>query len=162
VLADKRLHLALAQLHRAHKQFGDAQKHYLRAQSYLEHAKALVEWAKTGLPSELDLFVARAALEYVCLQNLKGANMVFRVFLTAFKKDADAAATLKDSPLLNFVRFLLKVVQRDAKPLFLLLRNKYSVALARDAQFEKYLDVIGATYFGIEQTGMAAMLNGLM
>lgn len=42
-----------------------------------------------------------------------------------------------DTPLINFLHFMLKTVEAGAGPLFQLLRQKYSVSLARDPSFEK-------------------------
>jgi len=68
-----------------------------------------------------------------------------------------------DTPLIHFVRFLLKTVERDAAPLFSMLRNKYATSIARDPNFDQYLNKIGEVYFDIKAAqGMLAMLTGLL
>jgi hypothetical protein len=64
------------------------------------------------------------------LSNIKDANIVFTAFTTQ-------AQLPEFSPLLNFVKFLLQTVERDAAPLFLMLREKYSLSIKRDETFNK-------------------------
>jgi len=114
-------------------------------------------WASTaGYTSERDLFIARAVLQYLCLSNIKDANIVFKIFNESM---------CLDSPLINFLSFLLKTLEREAYPLFKKLRESYAISLARDDTFDKYLDLIGKIYFGVEppkQGGMAGMLGSLL
>jgi hypothetical protein len=45
-----------------------------------------------------------------------------------------------DTPLLNFIFFLVKTIKSGAGPLFQILRQKYSVAISRDPSFDKVSD----------------------
>ena len=62
------------------------------------------------------------------LENLRDANIVYEKFLENIKLD---------TPLINFLRFLLLTLERNALPLFKLLKVKYSVALRRDKSFDE-------------------------
>eukprot|EP00823_Brevimastigomonas_motovehiculus_P006874 TRINITY_DN5894_c0_g1_i1.p1 TRINITY_DN5894_c0_g1~~TRINITY_DN5894_c0_g1_i1.p1 ORF type:complete len:317 (-),score=34.00 TRINITY_DN5894_c0_g1_i1:267-1154(-) len=146
---DPVLHYDAAQLLYDQKDYGGAQGHFLRAgfkggpaEAIDEHAKMLYEWSQKGLNSERDLFVARSVLQYLCLQNLKCANLILEKFLKL-------NGTI-DSPLIHFIRFLLKTCERDAGPLFEMLRQKYSPSIERDSIFSSYLSKIGELYFGIK------------
>jgi hypothetical protein len=104
-----------------------AQKHYLRSNDPEGFAGMLVQWADEVYPSEQDLLVARAVLMYLCLQNLKDANIIYSLFKNRY--------TTLDTPLFNYTRFLLLTLERDALPLFDLLRNTYQKSLQRDPTF---------------------------
>eukprot|EP00808_Paulinella_micropora_P004470 g35314.t1 len=149
---DPRLHLAMAQrlLPRDPAGFN----HFLRSGQPELHGKALAQFALAkGLVGERDLFVARAVLQYLCLEDLDAANCVYSSYMAAMQPALD-------TPLTHFVEFLLETVQRDAAPLFLMLKEKYKISLARDPQFAKYIDKIGELYFGIQ--GPKGMFENLL
>lgn len=123
---------------------GDAQRYWLRAGQFAEHASQILAWSRSGNRGERDLFAARAILQYLCLKNLKGANETL-ANLEQLVKDGSL-----ETPLMNFIRFLLKTCERDAAPLFQVLRRKYSPSLDRDPSFSGYLDKIGEIYFGLQ------------
>jgi hypothetical protein len=150
------IHLELARLAIRKKDLSTAQKHYIRAQSPAEHCELLVEVLKQGLPKDVDIFSAKLVLQYLCVEDLASANAVFAALKT-FGKGSSAFET----PLLNFIGFLLKTVERDATPLFQLLRGKYAISIARDASLTAYLDRIGELYFGLKAPGMFDLLNML-
>lgn len=68
---------------------------------------------------------------YLCLGNLKDANIVYDEFIRLH------GSQLHASPLLNFLRFLLLTLERDAFPLFDVLRKKYRPSIERDPQFSQ-------------------------
>jgi len=93
---------------------------------------------------------------YLCLENVGGANTVLQLY-------SKGCGEKLDSPLLHFVQFLLKTVERDAAPLFSMLRTKYAVSIARDPNLEQYLNKIGEVYFDIKAPqGMLATLTGML
>lgn len=68
---------------------------------------------------------------YLCLSDLKNANTIYQLWKERFP-------TL-DTPLMNFLNFLLQTLERDALPLFVLLRQKYKKTLERDQYFNQVL-----------------------
>jgi hypothetical protein len=137
---------------------GLAEKHFLRGNSANVpiYVDMLVSWSAQGMPSEIDLFLARAVLQYLCLSNIKDANALLKTFLD--KKPVD-------TPLVNFLRFVIEVVQHDAYPLFQKLRTAYAASLQRDPNFSKYLDLIGKIYYNVEPQsngGMGGLLSNMM
>jgi hypothetical protein len=104
------LHLELARMFARVGEFESAQNHFLFAEVPEEHAKMLVEWAGQGFRGEADLFVVRCVLQYLALENLKSANIVFRHFSAAYE-------TL-DSPLINFGKFRMHFAFRDSDVAF--------------------------------------------
>lgn len=141
-----KLHHTLAKFYRSKKDYSSAQRHFLHSDETDEHCEMLVEWSDQGFISERDLFIAKTTLQYICLENLDGANSVFTKYCAYFSS-RDMAL---ESPLINFIKFLLLVVERDAHPLFDMLRQKYKISLSRESKFNVYLDKIGEVYFGVK------------
>ena len=108
-----------------------------------EYAKMVLEWSGKGYASEIDLFVTRPILWLAEKKNLRDANL----FFTAFKKLEEDNQEFGQLPLVHFCNFLLQtlvvrccwdsLVQRDAAPLFNLLKEKYDSELRRDPELLK-------------------------
>ena len=134
--------------------FPDAQRHYLGAPGCgTELGRFLYDWALRGYARERDLYLARAVLQLLATSgNMRDANAARDEFLRrAAAGDKDAAAAVFDSPLAHFVKFLLLTLERDARPLFLTLCDKYRPALStREPELAQLLPAIGKRFFGIE------------
>jgi len=170
---DPKLHNDLARFHDQAKEFSKANKHYVRGTRPLDHARCVLTWAQKGYPSELDMFVARAVFEYLCLENLKDANTFFQACLKEIdsrmvsqcEEKGESVDDVEDkrTPLINFVDFLLQTVERDALPLFDMLCSKYKPSIRRDPSFENYLIRIAKVYFGRSPPkGMLEELMGML
>jgi len=158
---DPSLHYALAVYLSKVEDHGGAQRHWLRSERPQEHVQELISWSQKGFLGERDLFLARAVLQYAALENLRDANLVFNVYCDFYRSQPDPEqAKAIDTPLVHFIRFLLATLERDAAPLFEVLRQKYSASLARDSSFSAYLDKIGELYYKIKPP--AGMLDELM
>ncbi len=140
---DTKLHTDLARFLDAKRDYAEAHMHYVRGARPMDHARCLMAWVNKGYPSERGLFVVRAVLEYLCVQNLRDANTFFEACAKAFDEDE-----AKRPPEMNFSEFLLRTVERDAAPLFDMLKEKYKICLGRDPALSRYLDRIGHLYFG--------------
>ncbi len=58
---------------------------------------------------------------------------------------------------------VLKTTEREAAPLFQMLRSKYAPSLARDSSFELYLNKIGEVYFDLKAPqSMMNVITGLL
>jgi len=115
----------------------------------------LNEWAGKGYSSEADLFLARAILGLLVLRNMRDANAVY-------SEVTKGVAAL--TPMHNFLRFLLLVLERDAAPLFQDLRKRYAPTIDRDGGLNMFLDAIGESYYKIKptQNGFAGMMQDMM
>lgn len=149
-----RLHHALAVFLSSVNDDGEAQRHWLRCERPEEHAQQLLAWSRRCFRGELDLVVVRAVLQYCALENLRDANAVFRAFCAAANSES------LDTPLMNFARFLLQTLERDALPLFQMLRIKYAASIARDPSFEAYLARISELFYKTQPP--KGMLDELM
>ncbi|KAG2763470.1 hypothetical protein JG687_00007924 [Phytophthora cactorum] len=154
---DPELQLLLA---RAYRTAGDpthAMKHFLHAENPQELADALFQWSTQGYPSESDLYLARAVLQLLSLENLRDANKVYEAYVTK----CQSAGRPVDLPLFNFTRFLLLTLERDALPLFQMLQERYAPALARDSSLKSYLSVIGQKFYGLQppRSGLSSLLE---
>lgn len=61
---DPTLHALFAHSYWAIEDYENAHRHFLRSDDMNGLSDMLLEWAKTGYPSELDLFICRSVLLY--------------------------------------------------------------------------------------------------
>jgi len=160
---DSELNCRAARCYSKINDYSNAQRYYLRSNKPDEFSEVIIKWAKYGYPNERDLFIARAVLQYLCIGNIRDSNQLFNTFI----KNYSPAEELPQTPLMNFLRFLLATVERDALPLFELLRDKYKLSLARDPSFNQYLDHISHVFWGVNQpqtstTGLSGFLGDFL
>eukprot|EP01089_Gocevia_fonbrunei_P003298 TRINITY_DN13230_c0_g1_i1.p1 TRINITY_DN13230_c0_g1~~TRINITY_DN13230_c0_g1_i1.p1 ORF type:complete len:294 (-),score=49.46 TRINITY_DN13230_c0_g1_i1:20-901(-) len=153
---DPKLHLTLAKYYSSQQLFGDAHKHWIRSDDPKAFAEVMIQYANEGYPSEKDLYIARAVLQYLILGNLKDANIIFDIFC---QKEAGLS-----TPLINFLRFLLQTLERDAYPLFTVLKTKYKISIERDPSFSQYLDQVGLVFFNQkpQDNSMSGMFSNIL
>jgi len=147
------LHTLLARAYDEAGEYGYAQKHYLKSHSANEFGKMLIAWASEGYPTERDLYIARAVFMYLSLSNLRDANVVYQVFVQSLQPN-------QITPLINYLRFLLLTLERDAYPLFDVLRKKYKPSLSRDPSFLQYLDHIAQVFYKVKPAATSAPAFG--
>ncbi|XP_061169060.1 Golgi to ER traffic protein 4 homolog [Saccostrea echinata] len=131
------------------------EKNYVQARYHLIHshdgkncALMLIEChIKGGYPSEVDLFIAQAVLQYLCLKNKDTAQVAF-VKYTEDHPDVRSGPPYVH-PLLNFLWFLLLAVEGGRVAVFSILCEKYQVSINRDPSYREYLDQIGQLFFGL-------------
>ncbi|KAE9020499.1 hypothetical protein PR003_g13527 [Phytophthora rubi] len=154
---DPELQLLLARAYRTAGDLTHAMKHFLHAENPQELADALFQWSTEGYPSEADLYLARAVLQLLSLENLRDANKVYEAYVAK----SQSAGRPVDLPLFNFTRFLLLTLERDALPLFQMLQERYAPALARDSSLKSYLSVIGQKFYGLQlpRSGLSSILE---
>ena len=135
-------------------------KHMLHSHRPDEISSITAKWAKSGPEGERDLHIARTVLQLLCLENLRDANAVFKALKAEFPD--------LDTPLMRFLGYLLRTLERDAYPLFLTLRQKYASSIARantpQASFEAYLDKIAQVFYGVAppKSGMQSMMETML
>eukprot|EP01116_Phalansterium_solitarium_P000216 TRINITY_DN10125_c0_g1_i1.p2 TRINITY_DN10125_c0_g1~~TRINITY_DN10125_c0_g1_i1.p2 ORF type:complete len:322 (+),score=129.93 TRINITY_DN10125_c0_g1_i1:52-1017(+) len=161
IAAVGQLHAIAAEFYWRVGNYSRAQRHFVRyGGGGARLAGVLADWILSGdVPAdERELLITRAVLQYLSVGNLKDANALFAKFVV------DSAQPVSAGPLVNFTRFLLLTLERDALPLFLTLRQRYKPALDRDPSFSKYLDQVANVFFNvpIPQPAPAGGLGGMM
>jgi len=155
---DPRLHNVFAVVYNSANDFEKAEQHYLRGDNPKEFALVLYGHS---LSKELEIIVAKAVLQYLCLSNLKDANILFSTILELDRVTKNPKLT--ESNFITFLKYLLLTLERDAYPLVQLLQEKYSICIKRDPIFEKYMALINKIYFKVEpQKGFGALLGNLL
>ncbi|KAI9596905.1 hypothetical protein BDF19DRAFT_383768 [Syncephalis fuscata] len=156
------LHDYIGCLYRKESNYAEAEKHFFLGTD--GSAAAWGDMLYEGSVGTSDItrgrYIARPVLQYLCEKNLGGA----RAALTAFQKrlkseDATTYIVATASfavpvdiyrpPLVNFCQALIFLVERDARDLFTMLRNRYRAELKEENAFDELLDCIGKDYFGI-------------
>ncbi|XP_022673358.1 Golgi to ER traffic protein 4 homolog [Varroa destructor] len=142
------LHRLLAINFWQEKNFSDARYHFIHSTDGTNFARMLVEFhTSRGYRSEVDLFIAQAVLQFLCLKNQQTATVAFLVYTRGHP--AVQGAPPFALPLLNFLWFLLLAVESRAKlAIFTLLCDKYRSSLDRDPTYRLYLEKIGQIFFG--------------
>jgi len=150
-----KLHNMAAATFAAHGMYEKAQPFFLRGDNPTNFSEMLCAWSAQGFQSEQDLFVARAVLGYLVLKNLKDANVVL---------DCTLQTVREPTPMHNFLRFLLLVLERDAAPLFQDLRRRYAPTIDRDPTLNMFLDAIGQTYYNLQppRSGLGGIMGDMM
>jgi len=150
-----KLHNMAAASFAQHGMYEKAQAHFLRGDEPTAFSEMLSQWSAQGYASEQDLFLARAVLGYIVLKNLRDANTVYECTLRTVREQ---------TPMHNFLKFLLLVLERDAAPLFQDLRKRYAPTIDRDPSLNMFLDAIGQTFYNIRpaQSGLAGMMGEMM
>eukprot|EP01133_Synstelium_polycarpum_P007757 gene7757-9096_t len=113
-------HTALANALAETGDYIDAQKHYIFGNGPLFFSKMLHQWSDDAPITESDLYLARGVLGYLCVKKLDQAKVLF----DDFTKDLEQSSF---TPLLNYIRFLLMTLERDALPLFNTLKQNHFI-----------------------------------
>nr|XP_016508657.1 PREDICTED: Golgi to ER traffic protein 4 homolog [Nicotiana tabacum] len=99
-------------------------------------------------PGEDDLAIVRAILMYLSLGNLRDANKL----MDEVKMEVELKnLNFPSSELTQFVNYLLLTLQRDALPLFNMLRQTYKSSIDRESTFNELLDEIAEKFYGVRR-----------
>ncbi|CAI0442863.1 unnamed protein product [Linum tenue] len=122
--------------------------HFVRGDDPKKFASTLVSFMGKCYPGEDDLAIARAVLMYLSVGNMRDAN-----FLLGEVKQQVEAKKLEfpQTDLIYFISYLLQTLQRDAYPLFSMLRSSYKQSIDREPAFNEWLDDIGEVFYGVQR-----------
>ncbi|KAE8702574.1 putative apyrase 1-like [Hibiscus syriacus] len=99
-------------------------------------------------PGEDDLAIERAVLMYLSMGNLRDANYL----MDELKRLADSQELyFPESDLIQFITLLLLTLERDALPLFNMLRVNYKSSIDREPAFSELLDEIAEKFYGVQR-----------
>lgn len=158
------------------RDYVNSRYHFMHSADIKEKNKApictnmLIEYhLSLGYSSESDLFIAQFILQLLCLRqptnakkanhsmtSIPGTNTDFknyaeRIFYTYTRDHPNIRRTESrfSQPLLNFLSFLLSILDTKDAHTFKALRDIYVVSLNRDPNYFDYLTRIGTLYFDI-------------
>ncbi|XWS07893.1 hypothetical protein CRYUN_Cryun41cG0031400 [Craigia yunnanensis] len=121
---------------------GDPQLHVMLAEYVYSESPELC------YPGEDDMVVARAVLPYLSMGNLQDANCL----MDELKRQvASQELDFPQSDLIQFITFLLLPLERDALPLFNMLRVNYISSIEREPAFNELLDDIAEKFYGVQR-----------
>ncbi|CAI0411650.1 unnamed protein product [Linum tenue] len=122
--------------------------HFVRGDDPKKFASTLVSFMGKCYPGEDDLAIARAVLMYLSMGNMRDANFL----LSEVKQQVEAKKLeFPQSDLIHFISYLLQTLQRDAYPLFSMLRSGYKPSIDREPAFNEWLDDIGEVFYGVQR-----------
>ncbi|XP_071509251.1 Golgi to ER traffic protein 4 homolog B-like [Diadema antillarum] len=161
---DPELHKQFANILWQEKNFFEARYHFLRSMDGEGCALMLVEYhLNKGYSSEVDMFIAQAVLQYLCLRNKTTASLTLRVYTENHPAIKSGPPFIL--PLLNFIWLLLLAVKTQKLAAFTVLCEKYQPSLQRDPCYAAYLDKIGQIFFGLPPplpTGRQGLFGNLI
>lgn len=147
-LGHPKLHQLLAVTLWKEQNYSESRYHFLHSSDGEGCALMLVEYsASRGFRSEVDMFVAQAVLQFLCLKNKNSASVVFSTYTEKHPSIEKGPPFVQ--PLLNFIWFLLLAVEGGKLTVFTVLCEQYQPSLKRDPMYNEYLDRIGQVFFGV-------------
>ncbi|KAK7846489.1 golgi to er traffic protein 4 like protein [Quercus suber] len=122
--------------------------HFVRGNSPKKFASVLVNFMRKCYPGEDDLAIARAILMFLAMGNLRDANYL----MDEIKKQLESnQLDFPQSDLIQFIIYLLQIMQRDALPLFNMLQASYKTSIEREPAFNELQDEIVAKFYGVRR-----------
>lgn len=161
------IHLTVAKKYWEEKNYQCARQHFIYTSEGSQCAAFLIEYhVVAGFPGEIDLFVTQAVLQYLCLQNILTANTIFTGYTLKHPGIQRKTRPYKQ-PLLNFIAFLLLIVENGSLEQYTILCEQYQLSINRDPTYPLYLDKIGQLFFGLpppkkDKSGIQGMIGDLM
>uniref|UniRef100_A0A8D1UQA0 Golgi to ER traffic protein 4 homolog n=1 Tax=Sus scrofa TaxID=9823 RepID=A0A8D1UQA0_PIG len=147
-LGHPRLHQLLALTLWKEQNYCESRYHFLHSSDGEGCANMLVEYSTSrGFRSEVDMFVAQAVLQFLCLKNKSSASVVFTTYTQKHPSIENGPPFVQ--PLLNFIWFLLLALDGGKLAVFTVLCEQYQPSLRRDPMYNEYLDRIGQLFFGV-------------
>lgn len=123
--------------------------HFVRGNNPKKFASTIVNFMGKCYPGEDDLAIARGVLMYLSLGNLRDANYLMHEIKSQVEKSEQLE--FPQSDLIQFIIYLLQTLERDALPLFRMLRQNYKSSIDREPAFNEYLDEIAEKFYAVRR-----------
>lgn len=153
------LHKLIANIMAMEQNYEQARYHYLLSKDGIGCAKILIHLSAKAFNSEVDLVIVQVVLNLLVLKEKDTALTTFNSYTKLHPKIRTSSPPYR-TPLLNFLYFLLHIIDDPKLQCFKTLCDLYKTALSRDPAYEKQLQQIGVYYFG-QQTAHPVRNNGL-
>ena len=141
------LHKLIAGVMVKEQNYEQARYHYLLSKDGIGCANILIHLSSKAFNSEIDLVIVQVVLNLLILKEKQTAQVTFNSF-TKLHPKIQTWNPPYHTPLLNFLYFLLNIIDEPNFQCFKTLCELYKTALSRDPAYEKQLQQIGVSYFG--------------
>lgn len=148
------LHKLIADIMAKEQNFEQARYHYLLSKDGVGCAKILIQLSAKAFNSEADLVIVQVVLNLLILKEKDTALVTFNTYTKLHPKIRTGGPPYS-KPLLNFLYFLLNIIDEPKLQGFKSLCELYKPALSRDPAYEKQLQQIGVSYFGAQKAAPA-------
>lgn len=153
------IHKLIANTMAKEQNLEQARYHYLLSKDGIGFAKVLIQISLKAFDSEVDLVIVQVVLNLLILKETDTALVTFDTYTQMHPKIRTSHPPYR-MPLLNFLHFLLQIIDEPKLQGFKSLCELYKTALSRDPAYEKQLQLIGVSYFGAPQARTTRQ-NGL-
>lgn len=160
LLGHPMLHKNFAKLLEKERNYEQARHHYLLSKDGEGCAKLLLLLTRRAFENEIDLVIVQMVLQLLFIKEKETAQVTFNTYIMLHPKIQKSQPPFH-APLLNFLYYLLNLIDEPQAVAFKTLCDLYKTSLARDSDFGRQLQRIGATYFGIVHTQPSAGGGGL-
>lgn len=153
------LHKFIANTMTKEQNYEQARYHYLLSKDGVGCAKILILLSAKAYNSEVDMVIVQVVLNLLVLKEKDTAMVTFDTY-TKLHPYIRTTNPPYRTPLLNFLYFLLNIIDDPKLQCFKTLCELYKTALSRDPAYEKQLQQIAVSYFGAP-AAKPARNNGL-
>lgn len=144
------LHKLIAGVMAKEQNYEQARYHYLLSKDGVGCAKILIQLSAKAFNSEVDMVIVQVVLNLLILKEKDTALVTFNTYTKLHPKIRTSNPPY-NTPLLNFLYFLLNIIDEPKLQGFKTLCELYKTALSRDPAYEKQLQQIGVSYFGAKK-----------
>lgn len=141
------IHKLIAATMAKEQNFEHSRYHYLLSKDGVGCAKILIHLSTKAFNSEVDMVICQVVLSLLVLKEKDTALVTFNTYTKLHPKIRTQNPPYR-TPLLNFIFFLLSIIEEPKLQSFKTLCELYKTALSRDPAYEKQLQQIGVFYFG--------------
>lgn len=141
------LHKFIANTMTKEQNYEQARYHYLLSKDGVGCAKILIQLSAKAYNSEVDMVIVQVVLNLLVLKEKDTALVTFNTY-TKLHPYIRTTNPPYRTPLLNFIYFLLNIIDDPKLQCFKTLCELYKTALGRDPAYEKQLQQISVSYFG--------------
>ncbi|CAO1424325.1 unnamed protein product [Diamesa hyperborea] len=160
LLGHPMMHKNIAKIMEKEKNYEQARHHYLLSKDGIGCAKILLLLTRRAFENEIDLVIVQMVLQLLYIKEKETAQVTFNTYIMLHPKIQKSQPPFH-APLLNFLYYLLNLIDEPQAVAFKTLCDLYKTSLSRDPEFEKQLHRIGESYFGIVHSQPRASGNGL-
>lgn len=141
------MHKLIANILAQEKNYENARSHYFLSKDGRGCANVLIQISLVAYNSEIDLVLAQSVLNLLVLKEKLTARETFDSYTNQHPAIRTSSPPYR-TPLLNFLYFLLHLIDEPQLQSFNSLCGLYKPALSRDPDFDRQLRKIGESYFG--------------